>query len=222
MKFLRVMLAAALCAAALAGCGSSEKGGSAYTTDDVNKIAEAGAFSEELETVDADTAFALYGLADAGLTREQLTDCAVLRSAGATCEEAAVLILDSEDAAQTTMTALDGYIQNQIDTNKDYRCYYMRLCYGLKTLKETLNAIDDGIKIDELTTYWARHSWATVAASLDIPKETIAAALGHGGNTVTDIYIDFDQKKVDEANRKVLDYVFGAPEKKKRGRPKKA
>ena len=45
----------------------------------------------------------------------------MLRSAGATCEEAAVLILDSEDAAQTTMTALDGYIQNQIDTNKDYR-----------------------------------------------------------------------------------------------------
>ena len=32
MKFLRVMLAAALCAAALTGCGGSEKGGSAYTT----------------------------------------------------------------------------------------------------------------------------------------------------------------------------------------------
>lgn len=121
MKFLRVMLAAALCAAALTGCGGSEKGGSAYTTADVDKIAQAGAFSEELETVDADTAFALYGLADAGLDREQLTDCAVLRSAGATCEEAAVLILDSEDAAQTTMTALDGYLQKQIDTNKDYR-----------------------------------------------------------------------------------------------------
>ncbi len=29
-----------------------------------------------------------------------------------------------------------------------------------------------------LTTYWARHTWATVAADLDIPKETIAAALG--------------------------------------------
>ena len=60
----------------------------------------------------------------------------------------------------------------------------------------------------QITTYWARHTWATIAASLEIPKETIAAALGHGGNTVTDIYIDFDQKKVDEANRKVLDYVF--------------
>ena len=60
-----------------------------------------------------------------------------------------------------------------------------------------------------LTTYWARHTWATIAASLDIPKETIAHALGHGNDTVTDIYIDFDKKKVDEANRKVLDFVFG-------------
>lgn len=60
----------------------------------------------------------------------------------------------------------------------------------------------------DITTYWARHTWATIAASLDIPKETIAAALGHGGNTVTDIYIDFDQRKVDEANRKVIDYVL--------------
>ncbi len=60
----------------------------------------------------------------------------------------------------------------------------------------------------ELSTYWARHTWATIAASLDIPKETIARALGHGGNTVTDIYIDFDRKKIDEANRKVLDWVL--------------
>lgn len=59
-----------------------------------------------------------------------------------------------------------------------------------------------------ITTYWARHTWATIAASLDIPKETIAAGLGHGGNTVTDIYIDFDRRKVDEANRRVLDWVL--------------
>lgn len=59
----------------------------------------------------------------------------------------------------------------------------------------------------DLTTYWARHTWATIAAGLDIPKETIAAALGHGGDSVTDIYIDFDQRKVDAANRRVIDYV---------------
>ncbi len=60
----------------------------------------------------------------------------------------------------------------------------------------------------DLTVYWARHSWATIAASLDIPKETIAAGLGHGGNTVTDIYIDFDRRKVDIANRRVIDWVL--------------
>ena len=60
-----------------------------------------------------------------------------------------------------------------------------------------------------MTTYWARHTWATIAAvDLDIPKDTIAHALGHGNNTVTDIYIDFDQRKVDKANRRVLDWVL--------------
>ncbi len=60
----------------------------------------------------------------------------------------------------------------------------------------------------ELSTYWARHTWATIASELNIPKDVIAHALGHGSKTVTDVYIDFNQKKVDYANRKVLDYVL--------------
>ena len=59
-----------------------------------------------------------------------------------------------------------------------------------------------------ISSYWMRHTWATIAAQLEIPKETIAAALGHGGNSVTDIYIDFDRRKIDEANRKVIDFVL--------------
>lgn len=69
--------------------------------------------------------------------------------------------------------------------------------------------ISDKMGIHRISPYWSRHSWATIAAELDIPKETIAAALGHEiGNPVTSIYIRFDQKKVDEANRKVMDYVL--------------
>ena len=60
----------------------------------------------------------------------------------------------------------------------------------------------------ELSTYWARHTWATLAGELDVTKETISHALGHGNNTVTDVYIDFNLKKVDEANRRVIDYVL--------------
>ena len=63
-------------------------------------------------------------------------------------------------------------------------------------------------RIPVMTSYTFRHTWATLAAELDIPKETIAAGLGHAQNaTVTDVYIDFNRKKVDAANRRVLDYV---------------
>lgn len=99
------------------------------------------------------------------------------------------------------------FLLNFADNYANYRNFYNRLCVGLGSIKKKLG-------IRELTSYWARHTWATIAASLDIPKDTIAAALGHGGNTVTDIYIDFDQKKVDAANRRVLDWVLYGIENK--------
>lgn len=70
---------------------------------------------------------------------------------------------------------------------------------GGKKIRESL--------FPDISSYWSRHTWATIAAELDIPKETIAAALGHSiGNPTTSIYIKFNQKKVDEANRRVIDY----------------
>ena len=104
------------------------------------------------------------------------------------------------------------------DTHCDYRSSYYQMRRGIKAVRDALNAINDGVHIDKLTTYFARHSWATLCSNLDIPKETIAAGLGHGGNSVTDIYIDFDMKKVDAANRKVLDYVFGKGKYRKIGK----
>ena len=61
----------------------------------------------------------------------------------------------------------------------------------------------------KLSWYWARYSWATYAAELDIPKDTISEALGHThGAKVTGIYIKYNRDKVDAANRKVIDYVL--------------
>ena len=84
---------------------------------------------------------------------------------------------------------------------------------SLKQIGETERKGLGGKKIrkplfPDLSSYWSRHTWATIAAELDIPKETISAALGHNiGSAVTSIYINFDYKKVDDANRKVIDYV---------------
>ncbi len=78
-------------------------------------------------------------------------------------------------------------------------------------INKTLKGIaSKNTHIPVMTSYTFRHTWATLAAELDIPKETIAAGLGHAQNaTVTDVYIDFNRKKVDAANRRVLDYVAG-------------
>lgn len=62
---------------------------------------------------------------------------------------------------------------------------------------------------DKITTYFARHSWATIAAELDIPDDVISQALGHAArNSTTAIYIERNIRKVDEANRKVIDWVL--------------
>ena len=63
--------------------------------------------------------------------------------------------------------------------------------------------------IPGITTYFARHSWATFAYEAGVPVDVISQALGHSmGNRTTLIYIKPDQSKVDIANRMVIDYVF--------------
>ncbi len=121
-KLLHMTLVLAL----LLGLSACAKGGDndappLYGTYHVAALVEAGAFSEELEELDGDTAFMLYKLADYDLEREDLKDCAVQRSAGATCEEAAVLVFTSADKAKTAKGALEDYVQGQIEANTDYR-----------------------------------------------------------------------------------------------------
>lgn len=105
------------------------------------------------------------------------------------------------------------WLLNILDRYTDFRDFGHRLNDNLQAMG-SVKVGKHGKKerkplFPSLTTYWARHTWATIAASLDIPNETIAAALGHSyGNRITAIYIDFDRKKVDAANRRVLDWVF--------------
>ncbi len=102
-----------------------------------------------------------------------------------------------------------------LDTFGDYRRFALHLNKQLQRIGGTEYVGRGNRKVfkpmfPDITTYWARHTWATIAASLDIPKATIAHALGHSSafSSVTDIYIDFDMRKVDEANRKVIDWVL--------------
>jgi integrase len=62
----------------------------------------------------------------------------------------------------------------------------------------------------EMSTNWARHTWATIARNdCRINKDDVALCLGHedSDNKVTDIYINYDYSIIDESNRKVLDML---------------
>ncbi|MDD3712905.1 MAG: site-specific integrase [Candidatus Izemoplasmatales bacterium] len=111
-----------------------------------------------------------------------------------------------EPEAKKLIKKLSGekYLINLLERYQDYD--------GVK--KEINKKLKDAAKKAKInkpvSTYYARHSWATIAADIDIPKETISAALGHEiGSKTTGIYIDYNLKKVDDANRKVINYLRG-------------
>jgi hypothetical protein len=63
-----------------------------------------------------------------------------------------------------------------------------------------------------LSTYYARHSWATIARNkCKISKSDIGECLNHADpdRKTADVYIEKDWSFIDEANRKVISYVFG-------------
>lgn len=65
-----------------------------------------------------------------------------------------------------------------------------------------------GLKIP-LTTYVARHTWASVALRMDIPLATISEGMGHQSYKTTQIYLDtLDTSAVNQANRKILKRVL--------------
>lgn len=59
----------------------------------------------------------------------------------------------------------------------------------------------------KLSTYYARHTWATIAAKLGVSREIIAQCLGHTWADVTSIYIAPDVSAQDAAIKKVADFL---------------
>ena len=60
----------------------------------------------------------------------------------------------------------------------------------------------------KLSSYTARHTWATTAYHCEIHPGIISEAMGHSSITVTETYLKpFHNKKIDEANTKIVDFI---------------
>ena len=61
-----------------------------------------------------------------------------------------------------------------------------------------------------LSTYTARHTWATMAYYCEIHPGIISEAMGHSSIAVTETYLrPFRNDRIDRANRQVMDFVLG-------------
>ena len=104
------------------------------------------------------------------------------------------------------------YLLSPMDRYGDHEDYLHHMNDALKSIGRPLGrrgkVLGSGF-FPDLSSNWARHSWATTGALLDIPKEIISRGLGHSfGVAVTDTYIDFDMKKLDDANRAIMDFIL--------------
>ena len=89
------------------------------------------------------------------------------------------------------------------DTAKDAVRQYRSAAHFINgKLKELGKRLGLGMP---LTMYVARHAWASIARSKNVPLATISEAIGHDSENTTRIYLaSLDTSQVDKANDIIL------------------
>lgn len=104
-------------------------------------------------------------------------------------------------------------ISNYANTNSQYLLpilYYNNKVHNYSTAlriqNSRLSRISKILNLkSNLSTYVARHSWASIAKERGIPISIISESLGHTSEKTTKIYLSsFNQSILDEANKKLL------------------
>ena len=96
-----------------------------------------------------------------------------------------------------------NYLLPIIKIDNDERKQYINALH-LVNSKLKLVAEKAGVNA-MLTMYVARHSWASIARSQNVPLAVISEGMGHGSEKTTRIYLaSLDNCVIDKANGKIL------------------
>jgi len=110
-------------------------------------------------------------------------------------------------------------VERHPSANDKYLLPIIRKCNGSERsqyrhqqrhINEELHDISKvlGLK-QQLTMYVARHSWASIAHSLDLPISIISQGMGHDSEKTTQIYMkELDNGRIDEINRKIISQIY--------------
>ncbi len=96
-------------------------------------------------------------------------------------------------------------LQSEEGTEAAYREYQA----ALRAFNQRLAVLRQCLGMQSaLSSYAARHTWATMAYHCEIHPGIISEAMGHSSITVTETYLKpFSNRKIDEANQKVISFV---------------
>lgn len=111
--------------------------------------------------------------------------------------------LISKDASSPYLFPIIHHPDGSLEAYKEYQA-------ALKTQNKRLAAIGKLLKINQkLSSYTARHTWATMAFVCNINPAIISQSMGHSSIKVTETYLKpFQQNMINEANKAVLKYVM--------------
>lgn len=96
----------------------------------------------------------------------------------------------------------DGLVSGE-SIYREY-CRQLRILnYGLSLLPEYCGL--EGVKV---SSYTARHTWATLAKYCQVPEEIISEGLGHSSLEVTRTYLkSFEGGELEKVNQIIIDYI---------------
>lgn len=93
-------------------------------------------------------------------------------------------------------------IITSMDENIAYKQYKSALGYYNKLLRKLSVILNITCP---LSSYTARHTWATIARNKNIPLSVISAGMGHTSQITTQIYLaSLENSDIDEANRLII------------------
>ena len=81
--------------------------------------------------------------------------------------------------------------------------------FGNKMRMSIRNAARKAGITEPISAYWGRHTWSSLAIEIGIDIAHVSAGLSHShGEAVTQVYVQYRQKKIDEDSRRVIDYIL--------------
>ena len=123
------------------------------------------------------------------------------------------IMIEPEAQAIIDKYSGDKYLLDICETWSNPTDYLRKMDKGLKKIGPMERKGKGGKKIykgilPDLSSNWARHTYASLAAALKLPINIVSEGMGHKiGSPTTAIYVHYLRQQVDDATRKIIDYI---------------